>query len=78
MPIYEYVCPDCDLKFELLRPLNQATDKVSCTRCQHPAQRRLSTFASFSRNEAGESIPIAGRGSSCAGCSATGCSTCGL
>jgi len=77
MPIYEYACPDCDLKFELLRPLRQANDMASCPCCQHTAQRKLSTFASFSKNSAGESIPVAGTGSSCAGCNASSCSTCG-
>ena len=24
MPIYEYVCPNCKTKFELLRPMSQA------------------------------------------------------
>ena len=78
MPIYEYVCPDCGLKFELLRPFHQANDKAACTRCQHQAERRLSTFASFSRDESGESVPVAGTGGSCAGCTATNCSSCGL
>ena len=78
MPIYEYVCCDCSLKFELLRPFSQANDRASCPRCHNTAERKLSTFASFSKNEAGGFTPVAGTGSSCASCGATSCNTCGL
>jgi len=78
MPIYEYVCPDCDLKFELLRPLSQAGEKASCPKCHHSAERVISRCASFSRSESGEITPLAGSGSSCSGCSAADCSACGL
>ena len=79
MPIYEYVCSDCGFGFELLRPLRQASDKVPCPRChRHSAKRKFSTFASFSKDESGLTTPVAGTGSSCAGCDASSCSTCGL
>ena len=35
MPIYEYVCSDCDLKFELIRSLSQAEEGALCPRCQN-------------------------------------------
>jgi len=78
MPLYEYYCPDCDLKFEQIRPVSQANGDATCPRCQQPAKRKLSTFASFSRDESGLSTPLAGSGNSCAGCNASSCSTCGL
>ncbi len=78
MPIYEYVCSDCDLKFELLRPFSQADEGTSCPRCHNGAERIVSTCASFSKNESGEVTALAGAGSSCGGCAATGCNTCGL
>ena len=78
MPIYEYVCSDCGSKFELLRPLSQSNEGASCPRCHNSAQRKLSAFASFSKNEVGESTPLAGTGSSCASCNASSCSTCGV
>ncbi len=77
MPIYEYLCSECGFKFELLRSFSQVGEKASCPRCDNPAERKLSTFASFSKNEAGVSVPVAGTGSSCGSCSSTGCSTCG-
>ena len=78
MPIYEYACADCGSKFELLRPFSKADEKASCPQCHNSAERQLSTFACFSKNEAGESAPVAGTGGSCTSCGATGCGTCGL
>ena len=76
MPIYEYLCSKCDQKFELLRSFSQIGKKTPCPKCQNLAERKLSTFASFSKNAAGVSAPVAGTGSSCGSCSSTGCSTC--
>jgi len=76
MPVYEYVCSDCGLKFELLRPLSQASDGASCPQCQHEAQRILSTFACFSKDESGLSSSIGGN--SCTSCSALSCDSCNL
>ena len=76
MPIYEYVCADCGLKFELLRSLSQANEGASCPHCQNTAERILSTFCSLSKDESGELSSIGG--SSCSGCAATSCNTCGL
>ena len=78
MPIYEYVCSECGLKFELLCPLSQANQGASCPRCHNSAKRVFSTFASFSESESGETTPLAGTGSSCASCSATSCDSCNL
>ncbi len=77
MPIYEYICSDCDCKFEQLRPFSQANEKAPCPHCHKSAKRKLSVFASFSKNSSGESAPVAGTGSSCASCGASSCSTCG-
>jgi len=76
MPIYEYVCSDCNLKFELLRLLSQVNKGASCPRCHNTAKRILSTFASFSKDESGLTSSISS--SPCASCSATSCDTCGL
>lgn len=76
MPIYEYVCSDCDLKFELIRPLSRADEGAPCPHCQNTAQRVLSTFACFSTDESGFTSSIGG--DSCASCDAASCDTCGL
>jgi len=75
MPIYEYCCPECNFKFELLRQQSKANESVSCPRCHHDAKRILSSFTSFSKNGEGPSTPIGGS-SSCSSCSATSCATC--
>lgn len=76
MPIYEYVCPKCDSKFELLRPMSQANEAASCPQCQQKAKRVLSNFACFSTDESGMSSAVGG--SSCATCSADSCDTCAM
>jgi len=76
MPIYEYVCPGCELKFELLRSLSQSGEGAPCPECQQGAERVLSTFACFSTDDSGFSSPVGG--SSCASCGASSCDTCAM
>ena len=76
MPIYEYVCNDCESKFELLRPLSQAVEGASCPSCHQSAERVLSTFACFSTDESGLSTMIGGN--PCGGCSTASCDTCNM
>jgi putative FmdB family regulatory protein len=46
MPLYEYYCPDCKSKFELLVRREHADDVV-CMKCRGEKVRRLlSVFAS--------------------------------
>ena len=74
MPIYEYCCPSCDNKFDLLRSFSQADEKVACPKCDTKARRLVSAFASFSKGTDGLSTPVGG-GSSCDSCSSSSCST---
>jgi putative FmdB family regulatory protein len=78
MPIYEYICPECNTKFEQLRPLSQSDQPAECPKCKKPARRQLSTFAAFSASLGGvpKTIPGAGGGNSCSSCSSGDCSTC--
>jgi putative FmdB family regulatory protein len=76
MPIYEYVCSDCEVKFELLRPLSQSGEVASCPQCHQSAEKILSIFACFSRDESGLSSMIGGN--SCASCGADSCDTCAM
>ncbi|MEE8194595.1 MAG: zinc ribbon domain-containing protein [Dehalococcoidales bacterium] len=75
MPIYEYICSGCQSRFELLRPMSRSGDGVLCPRCHSPAERALSTFACFSRDESGLTSSVAG--ASCSSCRATSCDSCG-
>jgi len=77
MPIYEYVCSECDSKFEQLRPLSQSGLVADCPKCHRPARRKMSTFACFSASLGGVPKTIAGTsGHSCSSCSSGNCSTC--
>jgi putative FmdB family regulatory protein len=76
MPIYEYFCPKCKAKFELLRPLSRASEPASCPSCKQTAERVLSTFACFSTSESRVPMPIGGN--SCASCGSSNCSSCGI
>ena len=76
MPVYEYYCPQCDYKFEKLRPICGAEEEVACNLCNQPSKRILSRFASYSKNSGGETTAIAGTSNSCAGCSSASCNTC--
>lgn len=46
MPLYEYACPDCHERFEVLQRMGDGAEGVRCLACggEH-AERQLSTFA---------------------------------
>ena len=78
MPVYEYFCPCCESKFELLRPLSSAEQNASCPECHSEAQRIFSPFIAFHGSaKAGEDHhPVAGTMNPCGSCAATSCDTC--
>ena len=81
MPIYEYLCSGCNLKFELLRPLSQVSEDASCPQCHARAKRVLSSFrCSFAGSEdLSEDLFTEGSNSSpCSTCSAASCDACRL
>ncbi|NOT55577.1 MAG: zinc ribbon domain-containing protein [Deltaproteobacteria bacterium] len=45
MPLYEYHCLPCDLIFEEIAPLSDATKKKPCPECTRKAPRTVSAFA---------------------------------
>jgi putative FmdB family regulatory protein len=76
MPIYEYFCADCKVKFEALRSMSQADDPISCPHCDGlNTSRSLSIFAAISKGEGGESRPVGGT-SPCSACTAPTCAPC--
>ncbi len=79
MPLYEYVCSSCNLKFELLRPVSRATEDAPCLHCKNNAKRVLSSFGIFSKDERGFTrayLSNPGSGA-CATCGSKNCSSCG-
>ncbi len=76
MPLYEYYCTDCEIKFEALRGMSQADSAIACARCEGMStSRAISLFAAISKGNGGESRSLGGA-SGCASCSATSCATC--
>lgn len=77
MPLYEYYCADCKIKFEALRKMSQADDPIACVRCRGMnTTRAISAFAALSK-EAGGGTRSLGGASGCAACSASSCAACG-
>lgn len=48
MPLYEYYCPICEEKFELLRPMSRLSEPAECSR-GHLAGRLVSAFSSYTK-----------------------------
>lgn len=42
MPMYEYQCPECDSRFELLRPAREASSEQPCPTCDADSRRVMS------------------------------------
>jgi len=73
MPLYEYVCPNCQAKFEELRPLIRRDDLANCPQGHPVARRVLSVFTAMGRDATGDSVPIGGSGGGCGGSCGTNC-----
>ncbi|MBF6569830.1 MAG: zinc ribbon domain-containing protein [Candidatus Binataceae bacterium] len=54
MPLYEWLCPGCDLTFEGLADLGERNRKRRCPACARLAPRVISQFAIANRNVSGE------------------------
>ena len=71
MPLYEYVCPNCQCAFEELRPLRDYAALARCPRCATDSRRRASLFTSNTVHLPGDarlpSQPAAHVGCSCCG-----------
>ena len=47
MPLYEYRCPECEHRFEILPRMGEGARGLSCPECgAEGVERQLSTFAS--------------------------------
>lgn len=61
MPLYEYYCLSCDLIFEELAALSEATKKNPCPECGRKAPRTVSAFAIASGGSGhhdAEAVPV--------------------
>jgi putative FmdB family regulatory protein len=77
MPIYEYVCDDCDARFEkLVRRFGEA---VSCPSClSATVAKQLSSFAVSTTSKSAANVEGCGRESGGCGAPACGGGACGL
>jgi putative FmdB family regulatory protein len=73
MPIYEYVCQDCDKDFEVIRSMSQADAPIACQACggEH-VKRKLALFYAQS---GGRSVSGTSSGG-CGSCSGGSCGSC--
>lgn len=80
MPMYEYECTTCGNAFDMLRSMSQADTGVVCVQCgSEQVQRKLSVFASFSKEAGGADHHHhhhggGGCSSGMCGCSGSSCS----
>ena len=76
MPIYEYHCGKCDEKFEYL--VFRSDEQPECPTCGgNNASKLMSACGFFSKGSGGETMRAAAGTSSCGGCAATSCTSCG-
>ena len=75
MPVYEYYCRDCKIKFEALRPMGKADAPIACKKCE--GKRTSRVLSRFAAHSGGKAISGAGGGGGCASCGGGSCSTCG-
>ncbi len=71
MPIYEYVCQDCQTSFEMIRSFQKADTDLTCVKCQsEDVKRRISLFNATSggRSIAGDAGCGTCAGGSCSAC----------
>jgi putative FmdB family regulatory protein len=67
MPLYEYYCPKCTTKFELLRPMSRADEAGTCPKGHTGGTRTLSVFAAVSKGTDGAPQTMMGGGCACGG-----------
>jgi putative FmdB family regulatory protein len=73
MPLYEYICRECETRFDALRAMADADAPIACPNCgSQRTGRAISLFSAI-----GSEGVIAGPGSSCGSCTPSGsCATC--
>lgn len=66
MPLFEFVCTDCNQPFEELLRSSSAIAEVTCPTCGSPqVKKKLSTFASKISGGGGFSLSSSAAASSC-------------
>ena len=78
MPLYEYICPDCNTETELLRSFSEADQSLTCDACggEH-VKRKLSVCYAQSDGYAVSPRPAGETGGGCGSCAGGNCGSCG-
>ncbi len=67
MPIYTYICENCEHKFDILIGISQEKIKKKCPQCNSSSlEKQFSVFGISGKN----------KGSLCSFCNSGSCSTC--
>jgi putative FmdB family regulatory protein len=72
MPLYEYYCPKCASKYELLRPMGRSDEPGTCPKGHGGGARTISTFAAGTKGGSPSDMMGAPSGGGCA-CGGGGC-----
>ena len=75
MPLYEYLCLDCQNRFDALRSMKDADAPIECDQCQSQHTSRLISL--FNAQSGGRVVAGSAPAGGCAGCSASSCASCG-
>jgi len=71
MPIYEYVCEECETRFEKL--VFGSAPEIICPECGCRSVQRVPSVCGFSSG--GKTVTSSGS-DACAGCTSHNCATC--
>ncbi|MDD2390625.1 MAG: zinc ribbon domain-containing protein [Desulfobacterales bacterium] len=75
MPIYEYHCDRCGKDFEFLV---LGKDQAACPFCKNKTVSKLMSTCGFvNKGRGGETLSSSAASSSCRGCTAGSCRSCG-
>lgn len=77
MPIYEYICKDCNHKFEAVRSFSQADAPIKCDKCGGEHTNRTVSKCWAIGNGGNMHLETTVSGGGCAGCSGGNCAHCG-
>ena len=56
MPLYEYYCPTCEKKFELLRSMSRSDEPATCPSGHEGAERLISVFSASDEERRGRGV----------------------
>jgi putative FmdB family regulatory protein len=63
MPLYEYRCPECGHRFEILQKMGHGAEGLTCPHCgAGKVEKQFSTFAAASPSGGGASAGAAAAG----------------